>query len=204
MKTFNKTLLIILLFFSLRLIQSCLTCPDDTIAFDFSTVSVNNLDNSGTYATWPSSDTMFSAAVAFEVIIEGDLNWLAFYNFSNNFCSFASASAMADCDPLFEPNIPVAKISIITLFDVSPEFLADSDVTELFYGQNNDFLYTSLEEIIPTINRSPYYGSPSTAFQVFCNKNVLNTMAQFIVRIELSNGTILNGTTTVVQIKPSK
>jgi hypothetical protein len=204
MKTLIKTSLILLFFFSLRLVQSCLNCPEDYIAFDFSTVIVHNVDNSGTYTTWASSDTMYSAAVAFEIQVDGDLLSMDFNKSFNNMFSFSGALAMEECATLFTAKNTIANISIITLNEMSDMVHANTDVTELFLGKTNDFLYTGLDEIIPFINQKVYGGYPRTSFQIFCRENIKNSVAQFIIRIELSNGEIISGASSLVHIRGEK
>ena len=207
MNRFTRVSFILALFFFTRIIQSCCECNFDPHPFDFSMVTVRNLDNSGSYTTYTNADSMNRAAIAFEVSISADENML-FSCLSNPlpFLSFESALAFqCDCDILFKPNQSIVGIKIITNFPLSELYPEDSDVSDLFLAHvprnsSSSFMYKTLEDILPLINYEVYSNEASTTFQIFCREFVTNDIAQFTLLIELSDGNIISGTTRLISL----
>jgi hypothetical protein len=200
----KKPFLIVLLFFLLRIIQSCCTCPDVAELFDFNRITFRNLDNSGTYTTWASGDTMYSAAVAFEVYVSGEPEYFSINERILDIFAFSEASAtQCDCDPLFKARDPIVDISIQTLFPIPGIAVEGEDVTDYFYTMGHGRLYEEMAILPDLINYEVYSGEAMTSFRVYCRENILSDTAQFLFSIELGNGSILMATTSIIHLLPS-
>jgi len=200
----KKPFLIVALFFLLKIIQSCCACSDVAESFDFNRITFRNLDNSGTYTTWASGDTMYSAAVAFEVYVSGEPDYFSLNERILNIFAFSEASAtQCDCDPLFKARDPIVDISIQTLFPIPGIADEGEDVTGYFYTKGTGKLYEEMEILPDIINYELYSGEAMTSFRVYCRENILSDTAQFLFSIELRNGMILTATTSTIHLLPS-
>lgn len=208
MKIIKKTGIIISIVFFVRILSSCFPCDcsDEVFFFDFEKVEIINLDNSQFWVNELEADTMKKAAVAFEIRIKPDEEQYEQYvcNFSY---SFSSAYAFScDCSPKFKANQQISKIKIITLFDISDQAKANSDVTDLFvaykenyYGSNQ--LYIPIPNLYERINSDIYYDTQVQGFQLFMTQEIQNDSAQFIIEIELSDNRVLSDTTNILTIE---
>lgn len=121
MRHTSKVLFVIGIFFILRLTQSCGTCSDEPFYLDSNLIMIKNLDNSGLYTASSNIDTMFSAAVAFEVAIYDSTN--TFYTSlikPKTPFGFSTAQALSKCPQIYKSKQNISKISIITLEAISP------------------------------------------------------------------------------------
>jgi hypothetical protein len=198
-------LFLIGLFFILQLTQSCSTCSEEPTYFDSNLIKIKNLDNSGLYTHTINIDTMFSAAVAFE---------LAIYDSTNTFYTslvkpktsfgFSTAKALSPCPRIYQSKQNIDKISIITLEAISPEIPVNTDVTACFLTQErNTFLFQPLETLLNTGLYSYNLYDPLFSFNVFFKKDILNDKAQFAFEILLSDGRTLKSQTNLIHLKQS-
>ena len=199
----NKLIFLLGLFFVIRFVQACITCPENTIPFDFTRVNIRNLDHSGSYLSWNETDTMYSAAVAFMVEADGRESLYSATYPKYQFSMFKAAIA-DDCDPLFEARNDIKKVSIISLYSMNDEITSGTDVSELFYGSIDGFLYSGINETLSSVYRRILSGEPVFAFNIFCGTNIENEYAQFLINIELENGDIVSGHSALITLLPSE
>lgn len=204
MRHTSKVLFVIGLFFILRLTQSC-TCSDEPFYLDSNLIMIKNLDNSGLYTASSNIDTMFSAAVAFEVAIYDSTNtfYTSLVNPKTSF-GFSTAQALSKCPEIYKSKQNISKISIITLEAISPEIPVNTDVTEYFLTQeSNTFLFQPLETLINTALYSYSLDDPLFTFKVFFKEDIQNDKAQFAFEILFSDGRTLTAKTNLIHLKPS-
>jgi len=207
MKTFIKSLAILAIVFVLRTLCSCgNSCLDFTKFFDFHSVEMFNLDNTGTYPVLINQDVFVSRAVAFEVVVKNKS--IIYDNWGwNNFFSFSSSYATEECsNSYFRANDSIVKINIKTLYDINSKILANSDVTDNFVCTKRNFmnpenLYIPINEIYSHINRKLYVDVAVEQFDIFLKDEILNDTAQFIIYVQLKNKVVLTDTTHLLSIK---
>jgi len=204
---YKKVLLILALAGIIRLIPGCCDCDESTIPFSFNKTDIVNLDNSGAWAVTTNSDTMKRGAVAFEVALFDSLGYFYAAEPSLNSIGFGQAKAMScDCSIPFSANQSLKSIRVTSLYALSPEIAAGSDVSGHFVGRltNNSStgsLYTSLESICGQTIGKTYYDSGVESFGLFLKVPVENDRVRFAISIQLSDNTILNDTTGLIYIQ---
>jgi hypothetical protein len=166
---------------------------------------IKNLDNSGLYIASSNIDTMFSAAVAFEVSLYDSTN--TFYTSlvePKTTFGFSTAKALSPCPRIYQSKQNISKISIITLEAISSEIPVNTDVTEYFLTQEpNTFLFQPLETLINTALYSFNSYDPLFTFNVFFQEDIMNDKAQFAFEILFSDGRTLTSQTNLIHLKPS-
>lgn len=203
----RKILIILLFGFILRTLTSCIcNCSDDTTPFDFQNIMIENLDNSGDWPVVTEHNEMYSKAVAFSVTAFAEDIFVMNMLKQINLAGFNSAKAFScDCAVLFSANQKIEKITITTLFSISDQIPAMSNVTDYFvadsHERNNwETIYVDMDNIISHINPETYYDSGSQDIQVFLKEEVKNDKAQFIIDLDLSDGRVLSDTTNLITI----
>jgi len=205
MKLSTKVIFILSLIFILRLTQSCGTCSDEPFYLDSNLIMIKNLDNSGLYTASNNIDTMFSAAIAFEVAIYDSTNiiYTSLVKPKTSF-GFSTAKARSPCPSIYKSKQNISKISIITLEAISPEIPINTDVTTYFLTQDpNSFLFQPLENLINTALYSYNLYDPLFTFNVFYQGDIKNDKAQFAFEILFSDGRTLTSQTNLIHLKPS-
>lgn len=205
-KLLTKSLLLLILLFTLRIIHSC-GCPDDPHFFDFDLMTVSNLDNSKDYLQSNPTDTMYSSAVAFEISISGSKGF-AHLGKSNFSLGFSEANAMEECPTRFVSNQKISKISIKTMEAISSEIPENTDITDLFLGlvpytSSLKYLYEPIGNLYDKLNQETVFEDATATLQVFCRVNIQNEKAQFEFTVNLSDGRTLTGLTDMIHIKQS-
>jgi hypothetical protein len=205
MKLLTKSLLILILAFTLRIIQSC-GCQDDPHFFDFDQITVLNLDNSKDYPISSSTDTMYSSAVTFEISISDNKGYA--YLRKGNFGFGFSEAVASECPIQFKSNQQISEITIITLEAISSEIPENTDITDLFlglvpYNSSLTYLYEPIDKLYNKINQETYFDDTTAAFQIFSKVNIQNEIARFAIIIDLSDGRTLTGLTDLIHIIPS-
>jgi len=204
---YKKVMLIMALAVIIRLIPGCCDCDESTIPFNFNKTDIVNLDNSGEWAVTTNSDTMKPGAVAFEVALFDSLGYFYAPEPSLNSIGFGQAKAMScDCSIPFSANQNLTSIRITTLYALTPEIAAGSDVSGLFVARltNNSStgsLYSSLESICRQTEGKTYYDSGVESFGLFLTIPVGNDRVRFAISFQLSDNTILNDTTGLIYIQ---
>lgn len=205
MKRTTKILLILVSIFIFRLALSCCRCPEEIIFFDYNEVSIHNLNNSEIHTKFTDYNTMFSAAVAFEIRLS-DSTYLQDLISVNNFANlgFSSARAMQPCDclPIFKPSQEIMKISIFTLEEMSPQISANTEVTDHFLTRK-EALYQSLDVLTEELNSTFQSFQPLYTIRIYCKDNIENDKAQFAIYFYLSDGRIITVISNLIHIKQS-
>ncbi len=170
-------------------------------------MSVRNLDNTQDYVTWSDNDTMYSAAVAFEVTVSGDENF-AFFQKTQFNPGFTLAQA-SECPIIYVPNQNISRIRVITQEEISPEFPAGTDVTGLFlahvpHHSASGYLYITIEKLYDLINTGSYPDHATATFRLFCTEDISNSKARFTIIAELSDGRSLVADTELIYLLQSQ
>jgi hypothetical protein len=206
MRILKKVLLILAVTNIIRIIPGCCECDDSTMPFNFNKIAIINLDNSGDRAITTTSNTMMREAVAFEVALFDSLGYYYAYESSLNLGGIGYAQAMScDCSFPLKANQYLTSIKITTLYSLSSEIHAGSDVSGLFVAQptNNSSsgsLYSSLNTICNQTNGKAYYDSGMESFGLFLTIPVENSRARFVISTIFSDDTILCDTTQLITI----
>lgn len=205
MKRPLRILVLISLAFILKVVSSCVR-PSFDFEFDFSKITVTNLDNSDIYAMRSDRDTMYSEALAFEVTLSDDELFAdgGLLKTETAFPGFTPASAMSP-EFRYHPRHQIISINIVTLEELSPSVPAGSDVTQLFVANvphyfTRDFLYIKADELSSIFNLEYYPGEPSVTFQLFCREEILNSKARFSITATLSDDSTLAAATSMITI----
>jgi hypothetical protein len=210
MRIFKKAMFILLMANVLRIIPGCCNCDDTPNLFDFNKSDIRNLDNSGEWLSSSASDTMLPGAVAFEVNLYDSLGY--FYNeyaASDLFKSIGFTTSQAfscDCSWPFMARQFLDDIRITTLYDVSGNILAGSDVTDLFVGKlgrnssTSSSVYLSLANIVKQTENKTYYDGGIESFGIFLKPEVENSIAQFTIQLTFSDQRVLTDTTNLIHI----
>lgn len=208
MRTLKKVILILLVANMLRIIPGCCECDDSTMPFSFNKIDLLNLDNSGDWAMTSSNDTMASEAVAFEVALFDSLGFSYAQETPVNMGGFGYASAFScSCNMPYKANQYLTAVRITTLYALTPEIAAGSDVSGLFVAQptNNSAsgssLYISLESVCSQTNGKTYYDSGNESFGLYLKTGVENTKARFVITTTFSDNRILSDTTNLIHIR---
>ncbi|MEI8047801.1 MAG: hypothetical protein WCI92_10520 [Bacteroidota bacterium] len=209
MKLITRVFLILSILFILRVFTGCLIhdCPEEVYPFDFEKIEIVNLDNSGMWPAILSSDTLKRAAVAFQVSVSANLPLIgqSGQNSNSSGFSFPTASGKSDCPMLYSANHIIENISVVTAFDLNESYPANADVTSLFLGSDNigygSGLYVPIDELYQKINKARYYDYPETQFRLFYRRTVEKDSARFIIRVKLSDASILSDTTQIIHLR---
>lgn len=200
-----KVTLLITLAFILKALSGCFD-PVWDFDFSFNKITVKNLDNSGIYTMDSNWDTMYAAAVAFEVTLS-DETFLASAitrQVEAPLFGFTPASAESP-DPRYYPVHRITEVSIVTLEAMSPDIPAGTDVTGFFVAHvphftSLDFLYLGADELPPVLDQEFYLHEPSVSFQLFCREEIAGNKAQFVITITLSDESTLSATTSLITL----
>ena len=203
----RKSFVVLLVIFLSRLIISCCNCTNETIDFDFDSIKITNLDNSGVYLTELEGNTMKRAAVSFRVTVLSEEYIYADLDGRSNW-GFSSSYAMeCDCYPFFKPNQYIESINIVTQFDISETIKENTLVNDLFRGkqparrsvQVED--YKTLEEIIVELPKNEGSIDSQIDFELFCIQAIDNDSAQFEIEIVFNDGLILTTSTNQIHLQ---
>jgi hypothetical protein len=201
-----KILLIFIAGFLLNFVLSC-GCDIDEAFADFNTLSIENVDNSGHRPVVSASDTMHSEAVAFRIIIADTTSMLYVENNQRTNLGFKQANAwQCACWIKYYANQEIRNIQITTLYPLSGEIHANSDVTHLFLAidprglwRNN--LYIEIDEIYEAINGNSYCDErPREHFHVALRIKAEHDVAQFLIKVELSDHRTFSETTNLIHL----
>lgn len=202
----RKIVVVITLIFVIKLVASCCRCNNEPEIIQLNTLSTELLSNTnsrGEFVNYP-TDTLLSTKTGIMLLLSDSL----YSEFNDCFCSnfsgfsFTNTSATTcDCYPVYTHEEQLLSIRIISLFDISPELPAYSDVTDHFVIQlPQSLLYTSVNDALRelnTINTSAY---PQKRIHLYLKDRIHYSKAQFVLEIELNNGKKLTTTTKQITI----
>lgn len=202
------TIFIIQLLFSLLFTFHGCVCSEPAVLFNIDSISIRNIDNSGTHAFVTESNTMHSCAVAFSVKL-ADKNQDAYYYRSQGQAiggtGFSTALATSiDCYPVYVAKQRVVNVSVITLHNINSAIQSGSNVTDLFLARSetdNRAMYSTIGNVLTQLN-SQSFSRPAFDFNLFLKVPVNNSIARFVLSVSLSDGTHLCDTTNLITIIP--
>lgn len=210
MQLFKKVLFILLIASVIRIIPGCCDdCDPLPLYFDFTSLELNNLDNSGEWVVAGSTDSMQPAAVAFGITISDSLGYYPHYAVANIIGAFGYKTSNAMRCECSQPMIAyhyLTDIEITTLYDINEELHAGDDVTGYFVGQlqSNSSpvsgVYLDLATIIAQTENKVYYDNGVEAFGIYLKPEVETPQARFAITLTFSDNSILTDTTRLIQI----
>lgn len=203
MKIIKRIAIVFLVLNLARLLEGCCDCRENYLLFDFTSMSVSNIDNSGPWAVPTDADTMFSEAVAFRVQVSDSSGYIYASALQPSAMGFSSCQA-CKCEDLFRCRQQIVNISIITLYDIAGDIPANSGVTQYFYFGLQDYsspgdLYVSWNEFSDSMT-GKIYDRMMESFSLYLTKNIENDSARFMISAELSDGRTLSDTTALIHI----
>ena len=206
MKLFNKIFILFVSITFLRLAVSCCNCESDFYSFDYSSVVIHNIDNSGRWSKPITNNEMSAASIAFEVQIIGTKPVSASSS-RIKINGFKTLSAQnCECDDQYVPNQTISDIRIRTLNDINSDYCCNDDVTNLFVAntcvscEDIGSFYITIDELKKRINPEGLYESPTNKFLIYLKKTVENDKAQFEVEIDFSDGRSIVTQTNLITI----
>ncbi|HAH56508.1 MAG: DUF5034 domain-containing protein [Lentimicrobium sp.] len=209
MHLIKKMLFIALLFNVIQIIPACGDCDVLPTYFDFTTLEIQNLDNSGEWVMPATADSMHPAAIAFELTIFDSLRYYRHFTKTEVIYTVGYKSSFAlsdDCSQPLIANHYLTAIQITTLYDVNDDIHAGDDVTDFFVGQLRSNtspvsgVYVWLDAIIAQTENKIYYDSGVEAFGIYLKPEVEMPIAQFEITLTFSDGSILSDTTSLIHI----
>jgi hypothetical protein len=206
MRTFTKILIIVVFTTILRIVTSCCNCENVFFSFNYETLQIGNIDNSGQWSRPTESNDMSKNGVAFEVSIIGKSIAQSLVK-PVDFWSFNTAVAQScDCDDRYVGNQLIKSVKIITIHNLNADYTANEEVTPLFLANNcldcDDIgtFYITIPELIKRLNPESIYNQPVNKFLIYLKVPVENTKAQFQVEVELTDGRRLTAQTALINI----
>lgn len=205
MKRFSKILFLLILLSIIRLSQSCkvddFTYNSNTIEFKYNKIKIQNIDNSGIYSRYLSTDTMYNGAVTFKISVMDSTNKFTSAKPYASF-GFSTLTAKTENEPPtmpYKPKYKIQKLNIITMESISQSLPANTDITNHFvYYSENFKLYKSRDELLSYFNAS--FESDTTDFQISLKDKIQNNRAQFLIIITLSDGQELRANTKLIHL----
>jgi hypothetical protein len=202
-----KVFILLIVGFGFKLFFSCTPTPYDPIEFDYNKILVIGIDNSGKYMSANNAiDTLYAEAVALRLTLSDTSAFNTISILQNATQSFSFQTAQADSPVIsYLPRNKVVDIRIKTLSDINSTIKAGTDVTALFLCAGSDFnLYNSISHGISNLNGPQSYHK-SGSIRLVLTTAVINTTAQFEVKVTFDNGSELASTTevfTIIQPQP--
>jgi len=210
MKIFRKVLFILLIANIIRIVPGCIEdCDLLPVYFDFTSLQILNLDNSGEWEVENTTDSMQAAAIAFELVISDYPGNYPHYSAADIFHSFGFKSSHAmshDCSQPMIANHYLTDIRIATLYDINAELHAGDDVTAYFVGQFStntspvSGVYLDLATIIAQMKNKVYYDFGVEAFGIYLKPEVETPQSRFVISLTFSDNRILTDTTRLIHI----
>ena len=206
MKRISNILILVILLSIIRFSQSCIvddfTYNTSFIEFNYNKIKIQNIDNSGVYPKYMSSDTMLDGAVTFKISVMDSINKYAYAKPQASF-GFSTLTAKTENEPPsipYKPKYKIQKLNIISMESISPSLPANTDVTNHFVYLSESFkLYKSMDELLSYFNAS--FVSETTDFQISLKDKIQNNKAQFLIIITLSDGQELRANTKLIHLK---
>jgi hypothetical protein len=201
----KKLLILIVALFILRIIPGCFDCPDDVTYFNFSDLTISNLDNLGRETA---VDTMYCEAVAFRLTLGGNSELKNSQLLQLQDMGFSSCYAFgSECPEILKPVHPVVEVKIITLLAIDDETSAGADVSNLFVASYSSYenLYETLEEYVGGLQNKTYSDFiTAESFNIYLKNKVLNDKARFVITVRLDDNSTISDTTQTIIIRNEK
>ena len=200
----------------LKLMAGCIfekcSCPTpEELDLNFNKAIINSVNNSDGYIDRnPEADTIPSKAIGFKIRLTDstyyenpEYNMYA-HAFQRHLSFFNEAQAM-DCRCQYFEYKPIKNLSLIhvkTLLNFSPDYMAGSDMTDLFVGYINNYsaqgLYSTLADVIDYYGVKDKLYNPTIDFSLFLKQASTTDSLQFEITFEFDDNSYLTDTTSVV------
>lgn len=206
-----KVLVVISLMGILQLVQSCIfnwcQCKETIVEFHVNSITVNNIDGSGTYPVETDMDVMYASAVAFSIHLSDTTDHNCQYCSLVPTAGWGITPAFAwscYCPIDYVITDAIQEFAIYSNLNLNPDYTAGSDVTHLFLanhtlsGEQRDLyqpIGTKLVELTSGNHLNPRYH-----FMVFLRTMVENDSAQFTLEFTMVSGRVLVAQTNLVSI----
>lgn len=179
----KKTLIIIVAFTIIAIINSCCT---EEYEYKWTDFKIDIIDNTGKYPTISTQSKLNKKALGFRIVLQDSVMMVA-----QNFQLLSQCYATT-CAERYTRTHNLSSIRIKTLFKYSNKYPKNSDITDLFMArehENQKGLYISLKQIISKINGSTRQYDSNTSFDLFLmDTNALNGLQRFEIDLEMSDG----------------
>jgi len=198
---YTKLAVITIIFFSVRLFFSC--TPPDPIDISYNTAVLISIDNSGQYTNYGYPDTLYSDAIALQLILSDSTHLYYASNVGRSINTFGFETACAtSINYSFRPVNQVRDIQFYTLLDMNDTFKAGDNISDsILYSYENMFeLYSYKDEAIKHFNK--LQNDPFSKLNIVLKASVKNKNAQFRVEVSLDDGSLISDTTDVLTIIP--
>lgn len=207
MKLFNKIFILIVSFTLLRVAVSCCNCDNQFYSFNYNSLIILNIDNSGQWSKPIKTNEMLAASVAFAIQIVGSEVSVSKAKPILRINGFKRLSAQdCNCDDQYTPNQTISEIHIRTLYDINSDFCCNDDVTSLFLANTclkcDDVgsFYITIDELQKRINPEVLYHLPVNKFLIYLKVPIENDLAQFEIEIVFSDGQKLVAQSALISI----
>lgn len=207
MRFFSKVILFVFVITLIRLAVSCCRCENEFFSFNYNSLVIRNIDNSGQWSKPSATNEMFAASVAFEIQIVGSEVVLTASGTKYKLNGFTTLSAQScNCDDQYIPNQTIANIHIRTLLDLNSDYCCNDEVTPLFLANNCidcadiGSFYISIDELQRRINPEVIYHTPVNKFLIYLKVPIENDEAQFEIEIVFSDGRSIITQTDLISI----
>jgi|WetSurMetagenome_2_1015567.scaffolds.fasta_scaffold233626_2 hypothetical protein len=201
----KKLLILIVAVFILRIVPGCFDCPDDPVFFEFSDLTLSNLDNSGTWSQVSTSDSMFSEAVSFRIQINGYFGPERMQSSFLRNTGFSLCYAFSKCPEILKPAHPITEMSVKTLYPIDIATPVNSEVSNLFVASQSSYesLYQTLDSYIKSLSNKTYDDFAET-FNIYLKSKVMNDKARFVITVRLDDNSTISDTTQTIIIRNEK
>ena len=197
----NKVILILFFPFLIEIIVSCCNCSEPEVAtFTHTNVLLEHLDNSGESSRTTISDSILKEAYGLQINL--DREFLACNPLQNHSFFISSYALSCDCNQIaYIPREYVTDIIIISSHDFDNTHLAGDDISEYFKVLKSHS-YQSITEYLKKEEKDFVYDYLSTlrVQLLLMTPPTLNEFHEFKVQIFLSDGRILEQTTTPIYL----
>lgn len=199
----NKYLIVLLFPLISLIVASCCDCIDPIIEhYTNKTITVKNIDNSGMLPEVTNANSV--PKEAFGIRVQLNREKTAYLNSFKLFFIQPAYATSCDCPPLnqFEARDSVITIQVFTLnnFDINHD--ANADVSAYFKVFEKS-TFSTLTEFITDYNTLLYDDNKLdlTFDMLLMTPPSLTTNHSFKVKITLSDGRIIEGTTNTIELK---
>lgn len=186
-------------------LQACPVCNEPEIPMSFNFLRVEWLDNSG---QWPQpvwGDTLFAGAIAFSATL-ADTTMMYMPELRQGFSIIPEAKAMS-CIMKFVPRHSIESVQIISLFPLTEDLPAGSDITNLFFALHSgamygEHLYLTLDQTLNAINQTPFLADwPQEKISFFLAAEAQHPVVQLEIRFTFSDHTSLSSITPPIHVR---
>ncbi|MHC8949783.1 DUF5034 domain-containing protein [Sphingobacterium hungaricum] len=205
--SYKKIILILFVPFLLQVIIACCECENTlrTLNFTNKSILLDNLDHSGSEIKFSATNTVVKEAYGIYVRVLREE--VSFYDPIKSLSLQGAYACSCVEDIRYLPKENVTSVQVLTLRDFDTNHPTNSDVTSLFkvFEQGNahyEIKYTPIVDYFDLLNKTHYnYGVEGISFDIFLlTPPSVASSQQFMVRMTLSDGRIIEGVTPLVEL----